>query len=155
MLSRVGTTDTEPTVEYAADLRYNGQSFELTVPISRPVDTETVRAVFHDTHESTSGYRLDEPVECVTLRATAVAEREPPAIVYDAAGPARIGSREAFFDGEFVETPIYNRDGLPVDQSISGPAVLEADESTTLVPPDWTAAVTTDGTLRLRRETAA
>ena len=155
VLSRVGVTDTEPTVEYAADLRYRGQSFELTVPISRPVDTETVRAVFHDTHESTSGYRLDEPVECVTLRATAVAEREPPAVVYDAAGPARIGSREAFFDGEFVETPIYNRDGLPVDQSISGPAVLEADESTTLVPPDWTAAVTTDGTLRLRRETAA
>jgi len=152
VLSRIAATETEPTVEYAADLRYSGQSFELTVPVSRPVDTETVRAAFHDAHESTSGYRMDEPVECVTLRATAVAEREPPAVDYEPEGPARIGSREAFFDGEFVATPIYNRDGLGVDQSVDGPAVLEADESTTVVPPDWTATVSADGTLRLTRE---
>ncbi|MEA1931770.1 MAG: hydantoinase/oxoprolinase family protein [Euryarchaeota archaeon] len=152
VLSRIATTETEPTVEYAADLRYSGQSFELTVPVSRPVDTETVRVAFHDVHESTSGYRMDEPVEYVTLRATAVAEREPPAVDYEPEGPARTGSREAFFDGEFVATPIYNRDGLGVDQPIDGPAVLEADESTTVVPPDWTATVSADGTLRLTRE---
>jgi len=151
VLSRIAATDTEPTVEYAADLRYRGQSFELTVPISRPVDTETVRAGFHDAHESTSGYRMDEPVECVTLRATGVAERESPAVVYDAEGPAQTGSREAFFDGEFVETPIYCRDGLGVEETVAGPAVLEADESTTVVPPDWTAAVSADGTLELTR----
>ena len=153
--SRVAATDTEPTVEHAADLRYRGQSFELTVPIARPVDTETVRADFHDAHESTSGYRMDEPVDCVTLRATAVAERESPTVDYEPEGPARTGSREAFFDGRFVETPIYNRGGIGVDQSISGPAVLEADESTTVVPPNWAATVSTDGTLRLTREATA
>jgi len=152
VLSRIATTETEPSVEYAADLRYSGQSFELTVPVSRPVDTETVRGAFHDAHESTSGYRMDEPVECVTLRATAVAEREPPAVAYEPEGPARIGCREAFFDGEFVATPIYNRDGFTVGQPIDGPAVLEADESTTVVPPNWTATVSADGTLRLTRE---
>jgi len=152
VLSRIVATETGPTVEYAADLRYSGQSFEHTVPVSRPVDTEIVRAAFHDAHESTSGYRMDEPVECVTLRATGVAEREPPTVAYKPEGAARIGSREAFFGGEFVATPIYNRDGLGVDQPICGPAVLEADESTTVVPPDWTAAVSVDGTLRLTRE---
>jgi len=152
VLSRIVATETGPTVEYAADLRYSGQSFEHTVPVSRPVDTEIVRAAFHDAHESTSGYRMDEPVECVTLRATGVAERERPTVAYKPEGAARIGSREAFFGGEFVATPIYNRDGLGVDQPICGPAVLEADESTTVVPPDWTAAVSVDGTLRLTRE---
>jgi len=147
-----GVAETEATVEYQADCRYSGQSFELTVPISRPVDIETTRAAFHAAHEQASGYRMDEPVELVTLRSTVVAEREPPAVVYEPEGPARIGRREAFFEDQFVETPIYNRGGLPVDNSIAGPAVIEADESTTVVPPTWTATVERDGTLRLTRE---
>jgi N-methylhydantoinase A len=154
VISRLGsgTDETASTVEYAADLRYSGQSFELTVPISRPVDTEAMGAAFHDAHEETSGYRMDDPVELVTLRATAVAEREPPAVVYEPEGPAQIGKREAFFDGEFLETPIYNRGGIAVDHPVAGPAIIEADESTTVVPPRWAATVETDGTLRLKRE---
>ncbi|ATW89806.1 N-methylhydantoinase A [Halohasta litchfieldiae] len=154
VLSRLGSgvDETAARVEYAADLRYSGQSFELTVPISRPVDIETVDSAFHAAHEQNSGYRMDDPVELVTLRATAVAEREPPAVVYEPEAPAQIGHREAFFDDEFVETPIYNRGEIAVDHSVGGPAIIEADESTTVVPPTWTATVSADGTLRLRRE---
>jgi len=156
VVSRLGSqptdTGTEPTVDYRADLRYSGQSFAQTVPISRPVDIETVREDFHAAHEQASGYRMDEPVELVTLRSTVVVDREPPQVVYKPEAEAQIGTREAFFDGEFVETPIYNRSGLAVDQSVSGPVVLEADESTTVVPPEWEATVEADGTLRLTRE---
>lgn len=151
--SRIGNaTDRSPTIEYGADLRYKGQSFELTIPIARPVDIETVRSAFHDAHDQTSGYRMDEPVELVTLRSTAVVEREPPQVDYEPTGPAQIDSRMAFFDGEFVETPVYSRSGLAVDQATSGPAIIEADESTTVVPPNWTTTVEVDGTLTLRQE---
>ena len=153
--SRLSTaTDADPTTKYAADLCYSGQSFELTVAISRPFDIETVRSAFHEAHEQASGYRMDEPVTLVTLRATAVVEREPPQVVYEPDSPAQIDSREAFFDGEFVETPIYNRGGLEVDHPIDGPAIIEATESTTVVPPNWEASVETDGTLTLRQETS-
>jgi len=156
VLSRLGSglDASAAAVEYAADLRYAGQSFELTVPISRPVETETMRSEFHTAHERASGYRMDEPVELVTLRSTAVVEREAPQIDYEPDGPAQIGSRKAFFDGEFVETAIHNRRGIAVDQSITGPAVLEADESTTVVPPGWEATVETDGTLRVTRRSS-
>lgn len=154
VLSRVGGGHRtgEPRLTYAADLRYSGQSFEHTVSISRPIDPEAIREAFDTAHDAAAGYRMDEPVDLVTLRATAVADREQPAVDYDPEGPTRIGSREAFFDGAFRETPVYNRGGVPVDQPISGPAIIEADESTTVVPPAWTASMSRDGTLRLDRE---
>ena len=142
----------EPTVNYAADLRFSGQSFEHTVSISRSVETATIREAFDAAHEAAAGYRMDEPVELVTLRATAVAERETPSVEYEPNGPSRIGTREAFFAGTFRETAVYNRAGIPVEQVISGPAIIEADESTTVVPPSWTARIEQDGTLRLERE---
>jgi len=142
----------EPTVEYRGDLRYSGQSFEHTVAIDRPIDTATIREAFDAVHESAAGYRMAEPVELVTLRATAVAERETPVVDYEPDGPAQIGTREAFFDGAFRETEVYNREGIPVGDPLSGPAIIEADESTTVVPPAWTAQIDRDGTLRLERE---
>ena len=141
-----------PTVEYAADLRYSGQSFELTVPLERPFDAGALGAAFHAAHESAAGYRMDDPVDLVTLRSTAVVERDPPAITHDASGPAHTGDRAAVFDGDRVETAVYSRRGLPVGRSVEGPAIIEADESTTVLRPDWTATVAHDGTLRLRQE---
>jgi len=154
VLSRVGGGHGAgvPRVEYAADLRYSGQSFEHTVSISRPVEPKAIREAFNTAHEGAAGYRMDEPVDLVTLRATAVADRESPPVDYEAEGPTRIGNREAFFDGSFRETPVYNRGGIPVEESVSGPAIIEADESTTVVPPSWTASVESDGTLRLTTE---
>ena len=154
VLSRVGGGHRtgEPAVEYAADLRYSGQSFEQTVSLSRPIDTATIREAFDRAHEQAAGYRMDEPIELVTLRATAVAERETPVVEYEPDGPSRIGTREAFFDGAFRETAVYNRGGIPVDKAISGPAIIEADESTTVVPPSWSARIEGDGTLRVERE---
>ena len=142
----------EPVVEYAADLRYSGQSFEHTIPIRRPVETDAIREAFDSAHNQAAGYRMDEPVDLVTLRATAIAERETPRLNYEPEGPARIGTREAFFDGAFRETPVYNRTGIAVDEPLSGPAIIEADESTTVVPPGWTARIDHYGTLRLQRE---
>ncbi|XVH33008.1 hydantoinase/oxoprolinase family protein [Haloferacaceae archaeon DSL9] len=149
--SRVAADAGEARIERAADLRYVGQSFELTVPVDGAFDADRAAALFHDAHESAYGYRMDDPVELVNLRTTAVAERDLVAVNYDASGDPLKGRREAFFDGSFRETPVYDRDALGVDERVDGPAILEQNETTVVIPPNWGGTVGIDGTLTLER----
>jgi N-methylhydantoinase A len=135
------------TVQHSADLRYAGQSFELTVDIDRPFNTADARERFAAAHESAYGYRADESVELVNCRATATVERAAPSIDYAVDGEPRKGSREAVFADAVRETPVYERGRLPPQDEIDGPAIIEGDESTIVVPPEWTVQVRDDGTL--------
>ena len=49
--------------------------------------------------------------------------------------------RSAFFDGSFVECPVYARDTLPVGFEIDGPAIIEEYDSTVTLAPGWRALV--------------
>ncbi|RLM89304.1 hydantoinase/oxoprolinase family protein [Halobellus sp. Atlit-38R] len=141
------------TVRRRADLRYAGQSFELTVDVRDPFDPDHVEERFHEAHASTYGYRMDEPVDLVNLRVSATTPRRGPATAYEAEGDAHTGEREATFGGERTyETPVYDRTGLEVGRSIGGPAVIEQAESTVVVPPIWDAEVRADGSLVLVEE---
>ncbi|MFC4358906.1 hydantoinase/oxoprolinase family protein [Halobium salinum] len=139
------------SVERAMDLRYVGQSFELTVPVSLPFDPEAVTAAFHDAHESAYGYRMDDAVELVNVRATAVVERDPVDVRYEGGTDPQKDTREANFGGEYHDTPVYVRERVPLGTTLSGPAVFEGDESTVVVPPAWDAEVDERGTLVLTR----
>ncbi|MFC6719445.1 hydantoinase/oxoprolinase family protein [Natrialbaceae archaeon GCM10025810] len=141
-------------VERAADCRYAGQSFELTVPVDERFDAESVAERFHEAHERSYGYELDEAIEVVTLRATATVPGAEPTVRHDGRGDARIGTRDAYFPetGEKpLETAVYDRDALGAGATVSGPAILEQAESTTVVPPAWTGEVLADGTLVMTR----
>ena len=138
------------TVARQADVRYAGQSHELTVAVGEPVETAALAERFHQRHEQLRGYRLaDEPIEVVTLRATAVIPGSEPVLTHEGNSAEQTGTREAFFDGEFRETPVYARERLPTGTEIAGPAICEGGESTVVVPPRWRAAVTGRGTLVL------
>jgi len=146
------------TVARAADCRYAGQSFELSVPVPDPFDVDTVRARFHDAHERVRGYRMDdEPVTVVTLRATATVPGERPTLLHDPTGDPRTGAREAVFttddagerDTRRHETPVYDRERVPPGTSYDGPAIFEGGESTVVLPPAWAASVTDEGALVL------
>ena len=145
-------TAPDPTVEREADLRYAGQSFELTVPVEVPFDPDAVRARFHAEHERTYGYQMDAPVELVNLRATARAERSVAETRYDAAGGSRIDTRSVEFDGATHEAAVHDRMAIPAGSAVEGPAILEGAESTTVLPPGWTVAVRDDGALVARPE---
>ncbi|WP_306054164.1 hydantoinase/oxoprolinase family protein [Natronococcus wangiae] len=135
-------------VERAADCRYAGQSFELTVPVDGSFDPDAVGERFHAAHERAYGYRMGEAVEVVTLRTSATVEGASPTVRHAGSGDARIGAREAQFPGYGArETAVYDRDRLEPGTTVSGPAVLEQAESTTVVPPSWTGEVLEDGTL--------
>ncbi|RLM53947.1 hydantoinase/oxoprolinase family protein [Halobellus sp. Atlit-31R] len=141
------------TLTRRADLRYAGQSFELTVDVAGPFDPERVEGRFHAVHASTYGYRMDEPVELVNLRVSATTPRNDPVTEHRPSGEAHSDEREAEFgDGRAYETPVYARAGLAVGRTIGGPAVIEQPESTVVVPPVWDAEVRPDGSLVLTEE---
>ncbi|MHC3437091.1 hydantoinase/oxoprolinase family protein [Natrialbaceae archaeon A-gly3] len=140
-------------VERAADCRYAGQSFEITVPVDERFDSEAVADRFHEAHEQAYGYRMDEEIEVVNLRATATIEGAEPVVRHEGEGDALLGTREAYFPGAGArETAVYDRDRLEPGTTVSGPAVLEQAESTTVVPPTWVGDVLEDGTLVMTRE---
>ncbi|MCI4447419.1 MAG: hydantoinase/oxoprolinase family protein, partial [Pyrobaculum sp.] len=51
-----------------ADVRYVGQGWELVVPVGRPADIEQIRKTFEERHMATYGFKLDKPIEVVTIR---------------------------------------------------------------------------------------
>lgn len=141
----------EATVRRQADLRYAGQSHELTVPVPAPFAAETVTRRFHERHERTRGYRLEEPIDLVNLRVTLTIPETPPQIVHEGTTEEPIGHRRLLFD-EPREAPVYDRRATRVGAAVDGPAVFEGGESTIVVPPGWTAAVEDRGTIVLERE---
>ncbi|MEF8785822.1 MAG: hydantoinase/oxoprolinase family protein [Haloarculaceae archaeon] len=140
----------EATIGRGADLRYAGQSHELTVSVPDPFDREIVAERFERVHEQARGYRLDEePIELVNLRVTATVEGTTPDISHEGSEVSRTGTRDAHFGGGYRETAIYDRDRLEPGAELSGPAIFEGGESTVVLPPDWEASVDGQGTLTM------
>lgn len=140
-------------VERAADCRYDGQSFELTVPVDDEFDAETVATRFREAHERAYGYAMNEAIEVVTLRATATVPGSEPAVRHDGRGDDIVGTRNAHFPGVGPRTAtVFDRDRVAPGATVSGPAILEQAESTTVVPPAWSGDVLEDGTLVLTQE---
>jgi N-methylhydantoinase A len=141
-----------------ADVRYRRQAYELTVPIA---DGEINRATlvdlaaaFHAKHEQTYGHaNRSEHVQLVNLRVTAIG-RQPDLVLAQRANPAsaRTHSRDVWFaETGFAPTTVHWRDGLMPGTDIAGPAIIEAMDSTTVVPPGWTARIDDRGYIRLSR----
>ena len=65
---------------------------------------------------------------------------------------ALIEMRPVWFDGRFMETPVYLRDDVPAGSNFRGPVIFEELGSTTVVEPGWTARVEDKGNLILEVE---
>jgi N-methylhydantoinase A len=134
-----------------ADLRYQGQSFELTVEAE---SLDDLNALFQAEHEKRYGYRMEEEeVELVNLRLVATVSRDKPEL--HESPPRRDASlarRTASFDGGWQEVDVYDRADLGVGSELQGPAVVEFAESTLLVRPSWQATVDEVGTVHLERQ---
>ncbi|CAA9458462.1 MAG: N-methylhydantoinase A [uncultured Rubrobacteraceae bacterium] len=139
-----------PEYTRRADLRYQGQSFELTVEAEA---LEKLEERFHAAHEQRYGYRMDdESVDLVNLRLIATVPVEKPELSEQPAeGEAKSGYREANFDGEWQEVPVFDRDEMGESSEVTGPAVVEFKESTCVVRPGWRGAIDGVGTLVLEK----
>lgn len=140
----------DPRLTRRADLRYGGQSFELTVEAD---ELEKLEERFHAAHEQRYGYRMeDEAVELVSLRLVATVPVEKPDLDEpEAAGDAEAGRREANFDGEWKEVPVLDRERMGRGSEVVGPAIVEFREATCVVRPGWSGKVDGVGTLVLEK----
>ncbi|HXF63069.1 MAG TPA: hydantoinase/oxoprolinase family protein [Caldilineaceae bacterium] len=140
-----------PHLEAALDLRYRGQSYELTVPLALPLAPATVAgaiSAFHEAHARRYGYAMpDEPVEAVNLRVRGRgAGASPPLPDMPLAGAdaaaARLDSRPIWFspDGP-ARVPRYDRSRLQPGNRFAGPALVLQYDATVLVTPGWQARV--------------
>jgi N-methylhydantoinase A len=141
-----------------ADLRYRRQAYELTIPIADGVVSratlDAAAASFHAKHELTYGHaNRAEPVQLVNLRLTAIGRLPGLALAQSGdASQARTRYRDVWFPATgFTSTPVHWRPGLVAATALKGPAIIEALDSTTAVPPDWTARVDAAGFIRLTR----
>ena len=116
------------------DLRYRGQSYELTIPLSSRFVAE-----FHQTHERRYGYANPEKeVEVVSVRSTFFGKTARPKFVkapktWSKARPLEVSP--VWIGGKKMKTAIYDRALLMRGHSIKGPAIIGEYSSTTLVPP--------------------
>jgi N-methylhydantoinase A len=131
-----------------ADVRYRRQAYELTVPIGdgevTRVTLDELAAAFHARHEQTYGHaNHSEAVQLVNLRLTALG-RLPDLVLaqYGDFANARVRSRDVWFaETGFTPTPVHWRDGLTPGTHLIGPVIIEAMDSTAVVPPGWQARI--------------
>ncbi|WP_030894419.1 hydantoinase/oxoprolinase family protein [Streptomyces sp. NRRL F-5053] len=133
-------------LERTAELRYAGQNHEIPVPVpAGPLDAAALAGVletFAAEHRRLYGYDApDEPVEAVTVRLQAVGAvpqaklpREEPA--GEDASASLTGHREMHLQGEgFVSVPVHRRADLRPGNRVTGPAVVEQMDTTTVLLP--------------------
>lgn len=128
-----------------ADLRYEGQSYELTVPFT-PEHPMRAHSHFEQLHLTRYGFTMPErPVELVNLRLRAVALNPKPAGASwePPADPEHDLPRETtlWIEGKPVRVPVFARAELQPDAPIPTPALIVQPDSTVLIEPGWHARV--------------
>ncbi len=160
-LAREGVPASDMTFEWHADVRYVGQSYELSVSLPPGhLDAATLTGVsdaFHVEHERAYGHKaVEEPVELVNLRVTALGDIAKPSLREvgaengaDGAHGAVKETRKVYFaeSGGLIDCRVYDRYRLGEGDSIEGPAIVEEVDSTTVIHPGTAANVDRFGNL--------
>jgi N-methylhydantoinase A len=137
----------EITVSRVADARYAGQSHELRIVVEAGAE---VAQLLHCAHRDAYGYAMpDERVLVVTLRVVARGDpilSQPPGD-WDQGEPAPERSREIGIAGETVKARVVSRAGLAPGDEVSGPALIEQSDTTTLLAGGEVAVVDGVGNL--------
>ena len=154
-------------LDLSFDMRYVGQNFELSVPISTLArldgaavpDAAALRQRFFSVHETAYGYfNPDDAVEVVAYRLVARGNPAPAdAPVAPAAGGAEPKPRDSqpvYFGADApVATPVFERADFRSGLALAGPAVIEQLDATTLIYPGDRATVDRAGNLMIELET--
>ncbi len=161
-LAEAGADLAAVTTRWQAHMRYAGQSYDLAVELGRPwigslpddVGPALIEA-FHALHAQRYAYRSDaETVELVLVRVAAEGpETNYPAPVAPTGAPRPPATRKVFFTGaaQWRDAAVHDRRALGPGARIDGPAVVEGEGSSALIPPGWSATVDAYLNLDIRR----
>lgn len=144
-------------ISHSADMQFVGQTHIINVPLpSADVDRATVQTLFERAYFARFRVELPEiRANLVNLNTSVIGVRPSVDLgrLIDPSG--RVGNLEAalveirpvWFEGEWRETPVYAREGLPLDAVIDGPAILEQMDATTVLEPGDRARSDADGNI--------
>jgi N-methylhydantoinase A len=145
----------EPRVTVDLDMRYRGQAYNLTVPLSLPVSAASLaeaERAFAAAHSAAYNYTpevTDTDVVTLRVRVAAPAPAIDWAVRAESTPPGR--SRPVWRDGGWATFSIVERAGLAEGAALAGPCLLEQEDATTMVPAGWTGSVGAAGTIVLSR----
>ena len=161
LLSHEGVKSQDMLFAKFIDMRYVGQSYELTLPLpDKELNTRDINnavAQFHKEHERAYGHCApEEPVQIANLKLSAtglIAKPKFREIERGEISPEKAlrSRRKVYFAeaGGFVECPTYDRYRLTWGNMIKGPAIVDDKDATTVVHPGYQAAVDKFGNLIL------
>lgn len=127
-------------VQHFADMAYLGQIHTLRVTIDAGWSHGQLQQEFEKVYGEEYGDQLGAlPVVIETLRTTVVGRRETHSVKpLISAGKNLLqpaGSRPVYFDSSWLDTPLYRRDSLLPGMELSGPAIIEQEDTTTVIEP--------------------
>jgi N-methylhydantoinase A/oxoprolinase/acetone carboxylase beta subunit len=136
-LAHEGFAPRRRAIERFVDVRYVGQSYEITVPLAAGY-----RRAFDRRHAALYGYADPErAAEVVAVRVVATGRtgkpRLPAVVVRRASRPRPAAVRPGRFDGRRVRIAFYRWPDLTPGASARGPAVITSGEATAVIPPDF------------------
>lgn len=149
---------TDTRIELSADMRYDGQGYDVTVPLKAAWlnggDFDRLRGAFHAAHRATFGHANESAeIWLKELRAHIVGATPKPRIVplrrAVASGGETIRTVRLF--GREVAAQVFDRAALAVGQRLAGPAIVNQMDTTTWIPEGWQARVVPSGALVLER----
>src|SRR5262249_9731348 len=145
------------TRRHFADVCYAGQAYHLEVPFDLDAADPFAALVnsFHAAHDRTYGFAPDAPVRLVNLRPVhrVAAGGEAPEI-WEPVGRSALRRRARILLPEYkapIEALVYDRAAMHTGDSFTGPAIVEQDDTTTLIVPGWAGRVDRLGNLVLER----
>ena len=161
--ARARFPDQEVTTERLADMRLEGQMHEISVALPDGPITDATMPAIREAFASAYASRYTSVYSGVGVMAVSfrVRCRGPlPRLSLTEGGArssaaAQKGTRAAWFDGGFVDTPVYNRYALTPGARIAGPAIIEEREATTVIPAGDSVTVDATGTLAIEIGLAA
>jgi N-methylhydantoinase A len=140
-LAAEGLPEKDIRIERLLDLRYKGQSYELTIPFEEQT-ADTFPGTFHNAHHRAYGYEhLEAPLEIVNLRVLAAGRVEPPPLqplplVGEDALPALLELRQVIIgSGITRQVPFYQYEALQPGNRLKGPAVVVRGDTTIWLGP--------------------
>jgi len=147
-LGQVGVALDQVNISRYADMRYQGQEHTIKIRLPSALAGQTVEMLhrlFEEGYRKRYGHTSENvAVNIVNLRVVVdgVAERPPIERVQGGGTPPHPTSRKVNFDGiRFVPCNVWQRDELPPNYRIEGPAIIEEAASTTVLPPGTSASL--------------
>jgi N-methylhydantoinase A len=147
-----GVAEDDKRFDLYADCRYYLQNIQIPCAFDleelRDGDSAFLRGRFEEAHRQRYNFDLpDSPLEIATVRVVGRGTIKGVSLLESENGAGEDSSgaitrhEQVFFDGGWMETPIYDRAKLGSGNMIAGPAVIVQDDTTTVIEPGYAGAV--------------